>query len=181
LLLGKGFAATTIADIAASAGVSPEAIYKTFGGKPGLIRAICEAALAGSGPVHAETRSDELQRRESDPRAIIRGWGTLTMEVAPRVAPVLLLLRAAATHQPEMAQLQEAIEVQRLTRMTHNANAVAAHLRPGLTVDQAGVILWTYSSPEIYELLVVKQQWTLSRYGDFVAEAIIAALLPNSE
>jgi hypothetical protein len=134
--------------------------------------------LAGSGPVHAETRSDALQASEPDPRAIIRGWGTLTIEVAPRIAPILLLLRAAATHQPEMARLQQQIEAQRLARMTHNAQAVGAHLRPGLTVDQAAVILWTYSSPEIYELLVIKQGWTPHRYGEFVAESITAALLP---
>src|SRR3954466_7502592 len=72
--LSDGFAATTIAAIAADAGVSVDTIYKGFGGKPGLVRAICERALAGEGPVPAETRSDALHEAESDPRAIIRGW-----------------------------------------------------------------------------------------------------------
>ena len=40
LFLRAGFAATTIAAIAAEAQVSAETIYKAFGGKPGLVRAI---------------------------------------------------------------------------------------------------------------------------------------------
>src|SRR4029079_17716206 len=40
LLLETGYAGTTIGAIAHAAGVSPETIYKSFGGKPGLVRAI---------------------------------------------------------------------------------------------------------------------------------------------
>src|ERR1700680_2051462 len=76
--LADGFAPTTIAAIAADVGVSVDTIYKAFGGKPGLVRAICEQALAGEVPVPASTRSDALHDSERDPRAIIRAWGTLT-------------------------------------------------------------------------------------------------------
>src|SRR5689334_23709698 len=88
--LADGFAATTVAVIAADVGVSVDTIYKAFGGKPGLVRAICADALAGEGPVPAETRSDALHGSETDPRALIRGWGVLAGEVAPRVVPILL-------------------------------------------------------------------------------------------
>jgi AcrR family transcriptional regulator len=181
LLLRDGFAATTIAAIASAAGVSVETIYKAFGGKPGLVRAICEKALAGEGPVPAETRSDALQREASDPRVIVRGWGRLTTEVAPRVAPILLLLRAAAAADTEMAELHAEMDARRLTRMTRNARTLArgGHLRAGITARQAGEVLWTYSSPELYELLVLNRRWSLSRYGEFIAEAIIAAVLPS--
>src|SRR4051812_34471728 len=77
LFLRDGFAATTIARIAADAGVSEETVYKTFGNKVGLVRAIRDGALAGQGPVHAERRSDRMQVSETDPRAIVRGWGRL--------------------------------------------------------------------------------------------------------
>ncbi|MFP3700087.1 helix-turn-helix domain-containing protein, partial [Burkholderia sp. SIMBA_013] len=36
LFLAQGFGPTTIAQIARAAGVSPESVYKNFGGKPGL-------------------------------------------------------------------------------------------------------------------------------------------------
>jgi AcrR family transcriptional regulator len=180
LFLRDGFAATTIAAIAAEAGVSAETIYKAFGGKPGLVRAICELALAGEGPVAAETRSDDLQASEPDPRQIIQGWGLLSAEVAPRVSPILLLLRAAALTDPQMAALRTEIEASRLARMTGNARRLhqAGHLRAGLTAEHAGEIMWTYSSPELYELLVLSRGWPPGQYGAFIADAMIAALLP---
>ena len=178
--LRDGFVPTTIASIAADVGVSVDTIYKAFGGKPGLVRAICKEALGGEGPVHAETRSDALQAAERDPHEIIRGWGLLTTEVAPRVSPILLLVRDAASTDPEMASLKADLDAQRLERMTRNAHnlAAAGHLRPGIAEDVAGEILWTYSSPEIYELLVLIRCWPLARYGEFIADALIAGLLP---
>lgn len=63
--------------------------------------------------------------------------------------------------------------------MTDNARRLrdAGHLRRGLTLAQAADILWTYSSPELYELLVLGRGWPPKRYGTFVAEAMIEALL----
>jgi AcrR family transcriptional regulator len=178
--LGHGFAPTTIASIAEGAGVSVDTIYKSFGGKPGLVRAICEQALAGEGPVHAETRSDALQAAELDPHAVIRGFGSLSTEVAPRVSPVLLLIRDAAAADAEMASLQAEMNTRRLERMTHNAGnlARAGHLRDDVTIERAAEIMWTYSSPELYELLVLIRGWPLDRFGTFIADALIAALLP---
>jgi AcrR family transcriptional regulator len=180
LFLEDGFAPTTIAAIAAGAGVSVDTVYKAFGGKPGLVRAICQEALAGEQPLPAETRSDSLQAAEPDPREIIRGWGALTTEIAPRIAPILLLVRAAAAADPEMASLQSEMEAQRLQRMARNARNLRAsgHLRRDLDVKRAGEIMWTYSSPELYELLVLTRGWPLHRYGAFIADAMIAALLP---
>ena len=52
------------------------------------------------------------------------------------------------------------------------------HLRAGITAEKAVEILWTYSSPELYELLVVNRRWPPQEYGTFIADAMIAALLP---
>jgi len=179
LFLHEGFGSTTINAIATEVGVSVDTIYKGFGGKTGLVRAICEVALAGTGTVHAEDRSDALHGPDADPHDIIRGWGALTTEVAPRIAPILLLVRDAATTDPDMADLKTEIDLQRLERMTGNAHrlAVGGHLRSGIEEGAAGEILWTYSSPEFYELLVLVRGWTLERYGAFIADALIAALL----
>ena len=177
-LLSDGYAATTVAAVAADAGVSVETIYKTFASKAGLVAAIWERGLAGRGPVPAPQRSDELQRTESDPRRIIRNWGRLSAEVAPRVAPILLLIRSAAATDPEMASLLAETDRQRLRRMRHNANGLAGHLKAGVTIAAAADVLWTYSSPDLYDLLVHRRRWGARRYGEFIADAITAALLP---
>lgn len=174
-----GFAATTISAVAADARVSVDTIYKTFGGKPGLVRAIHEQGLAGAGPIDAETRSDALQTAESDPRTLMHGIGQLSAEVAPLVAPILLLIRDAATTDADMVVLRSELDDQRLRRMTHNAQnlANAGHLREGLTVAEAAEIMWTYSSPQLYELLVLVRHWPPERYGSFIADALGAHLL----
>jgi AcrR family transcriptional regulator len=180
LFLTSGYAATTVAAIAATARVSVETIYKGFGGKPGLVRAIVERGLAGEGPVPAEQRSDHIRDTEPDPRRILAAWGAFTSEIAPRVAPILALARDAAVSDPEIAGLLDEISAARLERMTVNARGLyrAGHLRPGLTASRAADILWTYSSPELYDLLVISRGWPEDRYGEFVGQALIAALLP---
>ena len=72
------------------------------------------------------------------------------------------------------------MEADRLRRMTTNARHLheAGYLRKDITLKAATDILWTYSSPELYELLVLRRRWSTDRYGRFIAEAMIAALLP---
>lgn len=177
--LDMGYAASTIAAIALDADVSVETIYKAFNGKAGLVRAIWERGLAGRGQVPAPERSDAMQAAEEQPAEILRKWGVLTTEVAPVVAPILLLVRTAAGTDPEMASLLTDTDAQRLQRMRSNARGLVKRrcLRDGITLAQATDVMWTYSSPELYELLVLRRGWSLPRYGRFVGDSLIAALL----
>jgi AcrR family transcriptional regulator len=177
--LRDGYGPTTIGAIAEDAAVSVDTIYKSFGGKPGLVRAIHTRALEGQGPVPAERRSDDMQARESDPRAIIRSWGTFTTEIAPLASPIVLLVRAAAATDPELHAVLDEIDADRLARMTLNARRLhhAGHVRRGVTIADAADVLWAYTSPELYELLVLRRGMPLQKYGEFVANAMIAALL----
>ncbi len=181
LFLHGGYAVTTIAAIARKAGVSVETIYKAFGGKAGLVRAIYERGLAGSGTVPAYERSDQLREHEVNPRAILRQWGALGAEVSAEVAPIGLLIRAAAASDSEMGALLRDSDAERLGRMRHNARFLAdrGYLRRGMTVAEATDIMWTSSSPALFELLVMQRGWSLRRYGSLVADVLIATLLPE--
>jgi AcrR family transcriptional regulator len=178
--LDGGYAATTIAAIAAEAGVSVETIYKAFGGKPGLVRAIYDRGLAGREPVPAYQRADELRERETDPRAIMRHWGTLTSEVSSIVSPIEQLVRAAAASDPDMAALLKAHNDLREARARHHARFLKqrGYLRQGVSLAQATDILWTCTSDELYDLLVVQRGWSLPRFARFLADYLIATLLP---
>jgi AcrR family transcriptional regulator len=175
--LSHGVHGTSIAAIADDAGVSVDTVYKAFRSKAGVLRALCERALEGAGPVPAETRSDELQEQEVDGRAVLRGLGTLTAEVAPRIAPMLLLLSAGGS--PELDRLRAELDAARLERMTQVAERLARHhhLRPGTPISEAAEVLWAYSSPELFGLLVVQRGWTPERYGVFIGDALAVALL----
>ena len=179
--LDGGYGATTVAAIAAEAGVSVETIYKAFGGKPGLVRAIYERGLTGRGPVPAYQRSDAMRQRERDPETIMRNWSVLTTEVASVVTPIRLLMRSAATTDPEMAALLGASDQERLERMRHHARFLQqrGYLRAGVTLAEATDVLWTCSSVELYELLVLQRGWSTRRFARFVADVMITELLPR--
>lgn len=179
LFLTDGYAATTIASIATTAGVSVEMIYKTFGNKPGLLRAIAEAALAGPGPVPTTQRSDEMGARETNPSTIIRRWAEFASEVTPRLAPVMLLIRAAAASSAELTDLLAQLDSDRLDRMAHQAHFLhdRGYLRPDVTENDARDVMWAYTDPSLYELLVLRQSWPLERFRTFLGDALTAALL----
>jgi AcrR family transcriptional regulator len=179
--LEQGYAATTVASVAAEAGTSVETVYKAFRGKSGLVRALWERGLDGQGPVPAPERSDLLSSTETDPVRVLQGWGRFTTEVSPRVAPIMLLVRGAAATDADMAELLREAEAQRRTRMRHNARRLQRRgwLRPGVSLKKATDVLWTYSSAELYDLLVIRSGWSLERYGEFVGDALVAALLPR--
>jgi len=177
----RGYAPTTVADIARKAKVSAETVYKSFGGKTGLVRALHERGLAGVGPVPAPQRSDAMSAREQDARRILRNWGKLAAEVSPLVAPMMLLVREAAASDPELMALLDETNAQRLTRMRHNGRVLARRgfLRDGVSAERAADVMWALTAPELYELLVVRRGWASARFGEFVATAMIAALLPT--
>jgi len=176
MLLNDGYAALTIPKLAQACGVSAESVYKRFAGKPALVRAVVEQALRGIGPVAAETRSDALG--VDDLQKLLRGWGRLSAEVGPRVAPILLLVQVAASRDPDLASLARELDANRRARMRDNAHRLvdAGHLPPGLSVAQATDILWTYSSPEVYDLLVIRSGWNLQQYATFISAGLATHL-----
>ena len=66
--------------------------------------------------------------------------------------------------------------------MTDNAGRLAAagHLPASVSVSHAADLLWTYSSPEIYDLLVRRSGWSVEMYQDFIVAGLRGQLAPES-
>jgi AcrR family transcriptional regulator len=182
LFFEQGYAGTTVAAVAAGAGVSVESVYKGYGNKARLALALFHDAVAGTGPESAEARADRVSAEESDPRRRLRAFGQFVSEVAPRVAPLMLLVRAAAENDPELRAAWDEMVAQRLDRMTGHATRLSedGHLRPGVGVDEARDVLWLYTAPEVFDLMVGQRGWSPERFGAWVGEAYVAALLPGA-
>ena len=178
MFVDNGYAATSVESIAQESGVSVATVYKSYGGKSGLLGELSRRALEGSRPIPAEQRSNDL-RSAVDPRQVIEGWGELAAEVSPLISPLHLLLRAASDADDEAAALDAQLDAARLARMADNANylAGAGALRDDVTAEDARDLLWTCSSPELYDLLVRRCGWSANRYGQFVAATLVNALL----
>ena len=96
-----------------------------------------------------------------------------------RTARIQLLVRAVAAVDPDIAVVHDQLQRERLTGMTAFATHLAesGSLRHGISRNDARDILWTYTAVELYELLVDGRRWSNARYRDFVADALIAALV----
>jgi AcrR family transcriptional regulator len=179
--LADGYAATTIGAVAADAQVSVEAVYKAFKNKPGLLKAMFDIAIAGDDEPVPIMERDFVSaiNAQPDPSEKLRMYARHLAATMPRTADVQLLIRSVAAVDPDIAAVHRQLQTERLTGMTAFATHLAesCSLRGGVTRNDARDILWTYTAVELYELLVDSRKWSVARYRDFVADALIAALV----
>lgn len=183
LFLKRGYASTTMASVAEGAGVSVEAVYKAFSNKAGLVKAVFDVAIVGDDKPIPMLQRDRVARMRAEPdaRRKFEMYGEHLAEAGSRAGALQLLIRSAAESHPDAAKVWDQMVAEHLTGMTEFARHLhdGEHLRPDLSVDDARDILWTYSSVELYDLLVIRRGWDPERYGGWIAEALTAALLPR--
>jgi AcrR family transcriptional regulator len=177
----NGYARTTVIDVAREARVSPETIYNAFGSKGGLLGAVITASIRGDTEATPLRRRPEIEaiRQEQDPRQQLNMYGSLLSTVNSRLAPLVRVVREAAPGDPEIASALGRLRATRLEGMSEFAGLLAERgaLRPDISKQEARDVLWTMNSPELYELLVQERGWSARRYGRWVAQQLIAALL----
>jgi AcrR family transcriptional regulator len=175
-----GYQATTISAVARRAGVSPESIYKGFGTKAALAKAVFDFVIAGDDePVPiAERPEARAVQEEPDVRRKIRRYVDGLVERQQRSARVQILIRDGRHGDETLRETWQTLLDERLTGMTMFGRHLleTGDLRPGITLDEVADVLWTYISVELYELLVLLRGWTPERYGDHVATAITTAI-----
>lgn len=182
LFLERGYGGTTISSVAQAAGVSVETVYKAFGNKARLLKGAFDVAIVGDHQPVPMLQRERVRRirAEPDARRQLLMYGEHLAEAGPRAGALQLLAREAAASDPQAAEVWEQMVAERLTGMTEFARHLfeGGHLRPGVSVGEASDVLWTYNSVELYDLLVIQRGWAAERYGRWVAEALISALLP---
>jgi hypothetical protein len=98
-------------------------------------------------------------------------------DTGPRVFPVQLLARDAAAADHAAAAVYAQMRQEMLTGMGMFAADLVATGQLRVPQEEARDILWTYHSPELYELLVLERGWSIERYRGFLTDAVISALL----
>ncbi|MFF5289342.1 TetR/AcrR family transcriptional regulator [Paractinoplanes globisporus] len=177
LLFQDGFHATTVRAVAERAGVSPETVYKSFGGKPGMVKALWDITLAGDDePV---PMGDRPQTREilltAAPGAKLRLYAAFVRGINERIAALFALLTQAG---PEVVEVLEIAERERLTGVT----AFVAHLGEagllGPEADTARVAdaLWALAGPQLYTQLTAGRGWSAGAYEEWLASTLVATL-----
>ena len=184
LFLARGYAATTMAAVAAAAGVSVETIYLAVGPKAALVRELVERALSGEDrPVPPLERAGvrEIQA-EPDPRRKVRRFARLVRELQERLSPIWAVAEAAAPADAALAALLEEVYARHVgsMRLFVDHLAAAGHLRAGLAPDLATDLLWAMNSPAFYRLLAGQRRWSGDTLERFLADAWQLLLLPDA-
>lgn len=184
LFVDAGYAATTIAAVADAAGVSVETIYKSFKNKPGLVKAAFDVTIVGDDEPVPLMQREFVHRvgAEPDPRKKLSMYGVHVADVGHRTGALLLAVRDAAASDAGASGVWQQLQAERLTGMTAFAQHLhdGGHLRRGVSAEEARDVLWTHNSVEMWDLLVNQREWPDTRFGRWIGDQLIAALLETT-
>ena len=174
LFTQQGYAATTVAEVAAEAGVAVDTVYAAVGAKPVLFRLLVETAISGTDEVVPPEERDYVQRIKAQPRARqkIETYAAAVRVISERMGPLHVVLRDAAAQAPELTQVREEIASRRAKNMRLFAQDLIAtgDLRPDLDVDEVADVIWSMNSAEFYYLLVHERSWSPERFQQWLAD-----------
>ena len=184
LFIARGYPGTTMAAIAAAAGVSHETVYATFGPKPALFRHLVEIALSGEDePVPALEREIVRQvRAEPDPRRMIDLFAHSIRLLHERLAPLFVTLSDSARTDSDLKAFAGELSSRRVGHMRAFVADLAAKggLRADLSPEMAADVIWVMNSPEFYVLCVRDRGWSPETFEAWLADAWKRLLLPLS-
>ena len=183
LFVEQGYAATTIAAIAAAAEVAPQTVYAAFGTKAALLGEAVGVAMAGDDePVAIFDRPDaQLVLAAPSAAAAAAGFAATSTRLLARAGRLMHAADAAADTDPELDALRRNGHRMRLADMQRVAKAFdqAGFLRPGLSAALAADILWATASPDAYRAFTVHRRWTAARFERWLAETIEKTLFTH--
>ena len=185
LFIERGFAATTIADVAQAADVSTQFIYAAFGGKRGLLAKVVDWTLVGDDePIPMAQRPSILAvQQEPTLTGKCALYARHARMVAARIAQTLQMLRAAADADADARAIYQTGEAQRRTGdglFVANLRR-AGQLRSGLSDEQAADAIWALSPDILWNQLVIQRGWTPDQFEMWYAGQLAAAILDDKQ
>jgi AcrR family transcriptional regulator len=178
LLLAWGYQATTIRAVAERAGVSAELVYKAFGSKPGLMKAVYDTVLAGDDEPVPVGRRPVIQQiwATEDPGEKIRAYAAFVTELNVRLGGLAAVLAEA---DPEVAQVRAVTEGERLEGLrAFTVHLAAEGALPGADLERAADECWVLTSLPVFVQLTAVRGWAAGAYRDWLARMLATVLLP---
>ena len=177
-----GFRQTTIVEVAAAARVSAESVYKNFGSKANLAKAVFDLVIAGDDePVPmAQRPAMQAIRDEPDVRRKIALFVDGLVQRQARSAKVQILIRDGRHVDDALDPVWAKLNEEGLIGMTMLGRHLfdTGQLREGIDFQEVCDVLWNYLAIDTYERLVLFRGWRLERYSRWLAHAMTAAICP---
>jgi AcrR family transcriptional regulator len=175
LFAKRGYAATSMADIAREAGVAIQTIYASCGSKRELLLALVDL-------VDEEADVATLARQvadSDDPREIIALGARLTRQLNERCGDIVGALISAPPGEPDVAAAAEEGK-----RRHHEGTAWSAKklealgaLRDGITADEAAALMATLTWHPVYAQLTQDHGWSYDDCERWIAATLTSTLL----
>jgi AcrR family transcriptional regulator len=181
LFLERGYARTTIKDIAVQADVARDTVHAIFGSKARVLTALIDYRLVPDGSVTNVTQLPEALaiKDEVDQRKQIELFAKFIAGISTELRPVFEILRTASAVEPEMAKVFEEMDQFRMNNMQTYASWIAARGPLRVSTRQAGEIIWALASLDVARMLCDELGWTESQHARWLSDTLIRTLLPD--
>jgi AcrR family transcriptional regulator len=182
LVLDGGYRAMTIASLAAEAGVSPQTVYNSVGGKAEVVKALYDVMLAGDDAGIPMSKRPQFQavlaaRTVADWAA---AYAAVSRSIHDRVGPLLAVLLAHGPGgDPVLEELVGSIDRERRLGNEHSmVGLVSLGLVPTTPAERRHMmdVVWLFTAPEVYDRLRVRARWTGRSFEAWLAAQLEAAV-----
>jgi len=183
LFVERGYAATTVVDIAAAAEVAPATVSAAFGGKAGLLKAMLDVGIAGDHePVPVSERQIAADvAAEPDPVRQMELLAGFMTQVHVRLADLNDVMVQASGVDEQVRRNLAWRQGKRREGMGEFVQLIDEDaFAPGLDRERAADIVWALCESRIFIGLVRERGWTAQEYRQWLAEQLASALLPPS-
>jgi AcrR family transcriptional regulator len=181
LFIKNGYPATTLDSVADAADVPLPTLYRLFGSKRALLRAVLDTSFAGDDePIaFADRPAVQAALSEPDPHQLLAAFARIAREFMDRSSAILHVLASAAQVDAEAADLLAEIRRQRHTGQSRIVAALVARgtLDPSLEPSEAADVVYLLLSPDVHRILTVERRWTPQQYETWLARTLGRTLL----
>lgn len=181
LFLERGYARTTVQDLADQAGVARDTVHAIFGSKARVLTSLIDVRLVPDGAVANVTDTAEAKavRAEADPRIQLDLFGAWIAAMSTRLRPVFEILRTASAVEPDMAAVFAEMDRFRLKNMYTYVGWFAARGPLRVSKKQAAEVIWAIASPDVGRMLCDELGWSETDHADWIADTLKRTLLPD--
>ncbi len=165
----QGYAATTIEQIAAEAGVGLSTVYAVLTNKRTILVEVRWRAVQEAGVV--ERFQAALDEKEPS-RRLQLGVVELLRHLYATAGDVFAVEHAATGADPEVAEGWARHHRERGENFSKIIAPLGPHLAPGLTLDRALDIVQALANYELYEELVITAGWTPDEYETWLGRIL---------
>ena len=178
----RGWAGTTIADVARAAGITAQAVHLSVGAKPALLIGAVQHAVGGDQPElplierepfrHSFAVGADLAQRAA-------AFAAGTSEVYQRAGRLLLVLAQSAAIDSDLAALWEGARAARLADCRRLVDLTGR--RPRRVQQRLADLVFVQSGPGVYSDLVGDRGWTHTAYRSWLATTVEDLLGPQQQ